>query len=148
MDLQIDDFYKDIANALLTLYQAFPRRAPLYVEDLIGREAVDEFGLPSKRHLSCLGALLWLADEHYLRYETRIHYEAIDQAVLTEKSLVRLTRLVGQPEASEMPAGVMRIKSSMAHQMREALADQNSESIAKAVRAFLTDTDQAPIKHL
>ncbi|HAN52622.1 MAG TPA: hypothetical protein DCQ75_06310, partial [Pseudomonas sp.] len=61
MDLQIDDFYKDAAGGLLALYQAFPRKIALYVEDLIGREEPDEFGLPSKRHQSCLGALLWLA---------------------------------------------------------------------------------------
>ena len=35
MDLQIDDFYKDAASGLLMLYQAFPRKASLYVEDLI-----------------------------------------------------------------------------------------------------------------
>ncbi len=63
MDLQIDDFYKDAAGGLLTLYQAFPRKIALYVEDLIGREEPDEFGLPSTRHQSCLGALLWLAEE-------------------------------------------------------------------------------------
>lgn len=63
MDLQIDDFYKDAASGLLMLYQAFPRKLALYVEDLIGREEPDEFGLPSKRHQACLGALLWLAEE-------------------------------------------------------------------------------------
>src|SRR5690606_40107964 len=70
MDLQIEDFYKDAAGGLLMLYQAFPRKVPLYVEDLIGREEPDEFGLPSKRHQSCLGALLWLAEEGYLRFES------------------------------------------------------------------------------
>ena len=48
MDLQIDDFYKDAASGLLALYQVFPRKAALYVEDLIGREEPDEFGLPSE----------------------------------------------------------------------------------------------------
>lgn len=47
MDLQIDDFYKDAASGLLMLYQAFPRKLALYVEDLIGREEPDEFGLPA-----------------------------------------------------------------------------------------------------
>lgn len=54
MGLQIDDFYKDAAGGLLALYQAFPRKIALYVEDLIGREEPDEFGLPSTRHQSCL----------------------------------------------------------------------------------------------
>ncbi|NKC58173.1 hypothetical protein HCN87_29195, partial [Pseudomonas aeruginosa] len=94
MDLQIDDFHKDAAGGLLLLYQAFPRKTALYVEDLIGREAPDEFGLPSKRHQSCLGALLWLAEEGYLRFANTIHYEALDQAVLSEKAFLRLTRIV------------------------------------------------------
>jgi hypothetical protein len=51
MDLQIDDFYRDAAAGLLMLYQAFPRKITLYVEDLIGHEEPDEFGLPSKRHV-------------------------------------------------------------------------------------------------
>ncbi|EPS7997105.1 hypothetical protein ACWEWS_006323, partial [Pseudomonas aeruginosa] len=34
MDLQIDDFHKDAAGGLLLLYQAFPRKTALYVEDL------------------------------------------------------------------------------------------------------------------
>ena len=55
MDLQIDEFYKDAASGLLALYQACPRKIALYVEDLIGREQPDEFGLPSKRHQACLG---------------------------------------------------------------------------------------------
>ena len=54
MDLQIDEFYKDCAAGLLQLYLVFPLRTALYVEDLIGLEEPDEFGLPSKRHKSCL----------------------------------------------------------------------------------------------
>ncbi len=87
----------DAAGGLLLLYQAFPRKTALYVEDLIGREAPDEFGLPSKRHQSCLGALLWLAEEGYLRFANTIHYEALDQAVLSEKAFLRLTRIVPGP---------------------------------------------------
>ncbi len=91
MDLQIEDFYKDVAGGLLMLYQVFPRKTALYVEDLIGHEEPDEFGLPSKRHQSCLGALLWLAEEGYVRFESTIQFQAIDQAVLTEKAFLRLT---------------------------------------------------------
>lgn len=100
MDLQIDDFHKDAAGGLLLLYQAFPRKTALYVEDLIGREPPDEFGLPSKRHQSCLGALLWLAEEGYLRFANTIHYEALDQAVLSEKAFLRLTRIVPRAAAA------------------------------------------------
>ncbi len=142
MDLQIDDFYKDAAAGLLLLYQAFPRKVGLYVEDLIGREEADEFGLPSKRHQACLGALLWLADEGYLRYESTIHYDALDQAVLSEKGFLRLSR--GVPHAvadgDALPPSVRRVHSTLAHQLREALQQQHSERIARLTRLLFTST--------
>ena len=136
MDLQIDEFYKDAAAGLLMLYQAFPRKLALYVEDLIGREEPDEFGLPSKRHQACLGALLWLAEEGYLRYDSTIAYDALDQAVLTEKGFVRLSRGVPHalPEGEAQPASVRRVRATLAWQLREALGQQNSEKVARLTR--------------
>ena len=146
MDLQIDDFYKDAAAGLLLLYQSFPRRIGLYVEDIIGREEPDEFGLPSKRHESCLGALLWLADEGYLRYESTIHYDALDQAVLSEKGFLRMSRGVPHalPEGEALPPSVRRVHSTLAHQLREAIAQQHSERIARLTRLLFTSTLQGP----
>lgn len=135
MDLHIDDFYRDAAAGLLALYQAFPRKIALYVEDLIGREEPDEFGLPSKRHQGCLGALLWLADEGYLRFETTIRFEALDQAVLSEKGFLRLTSPVpGAAHDALLPASVSRVNGSLAHQLRQALRDGDSERIAALSR--------------
>lgn len=140
MDLQIDDFYRDAAAGLLMLYQAFPRKITLYVEDLIGHEELDEFGLPSKRHQSCLGALLWLAEEGYLRFETTIQFLAIDQAVLTEKALLRLTSAV--PDAANdsetLPPSVRRVHSSLAHQLRQAQRDGHGERLAQLTRQLFT----------
>ncbi|MET1081262.1 MAG: hypothetical protein ABWY06_24925 [Pseudomonas sp.] len=135
MDLQIDDFYKDAASGLLTLYQAFPRRIGLYVEDLIGLEEPDEFGLPSKRHQSCLGALLWLAEEGYLRYESTIRYEALDQAVLSEKGFLRLSRSLphGIQDIS-LPPSVLRVHATLAFQLREALTQHQGERLAQLTR--------------
>lgn len=136
MDLQIDDFYKDAASGLLALYQVFPRKAALYVEDLIGREEPDEFGLPSKRHQACLDALLWLADEGYLRYESTIAYDAVDQAVLTEKGFLRLSRSLPHalPDGDAPPPAVHRVMATLAFQLREALAQQHGERIARLTR--------------
>ena len=146
MDLQIDDFYKDCAAGLLQLYQAFPRRIALYVEDLIGPSEPDEFGLPSKRHESCLGALLWLADEGYLRFDSSIRFEALDQAVLTEKGFLRLSRSISaaltNPEA--LPASILRIRASLAQQLREALRSADSERLARLTRlVFESEADAA-----
>lgn len=136
MDLHIDDFYKDAASGLLMLYQAFPRKVALYVEDLIGREEPDEFGLPSKRHQACLGALLWLAEEGFLRFESTIAYDALDQAVLSEKGFLRLSRGVPHvlPEGEALPPSVRRVQATLAFQLREALARQHGERIARLTR--------------
>ncbi len=136
MDLQIDDFYKDAASGLLMLYQAFPRKMALYVEDLIGREEPDEFGLPSKRHQACLGALLWLAEEGYLRFESTIAYDALDQAVLTEKGFLRLSRAIPHAlrEGEALPPSVRRVHATLAFQLREALAQQHGERTARLTR--------------
>ncbi|MCM2040163.1 hypothetical protein NC987_09390 [Pseudomonas aeruginosa] len=144
MDLQIDDFHKDAAGGLLLLYQAFPRKTALYVEDLIGREAPDEFGLPSKRHQSCLGALLWLAEEGYLRFANTIHYEALDQAVLSEKAFLRLTRIVPRAGGGGGGGGgggrgggrprPPREQASLANQLRQALAQGDGERLAGLTR--------------
>ncbi len=144
MDLQIDDFYRDAAAGLLMLYQAFPRKVTVYVEDLIGHEEPDEFGLPSKRHQSCLGALLWLAEEGYVRYESTIQQLALDQVALTEKAFVRLTRTLPEADTnnSELPASVRRVHSSMAHQIRLALRDGHSEQLAQLTRQlFISRAD-------
>lgn len=147
MDLQIDDFYRDAAAGLLTLYQAFPRKVALYVEDLIGHEEPDEFGLPSKRHQGCLGALIWLAEEGYLRFESTIQFLALDQAVLTEKAFLRLTGSVPDALISHdaLPPSVRRVRSSLAHQLREALREGDSERLAELTRQLFDSpsTDQS-----
>ncbi|MBB2497036.1 hypothetical protein [Aquipseudomonas ullengensis] len=142
MDLQIDEFYKDAAAGMLTLYQAFPRKIALYVEDLIGREEPDEFGLPSKRHQSCLGALLWLAEEGYIRFDSTIAYDALDQAVLTEKGFLRLSRAIPHalPAGDVQTASVRRVQATLAWQLREALGQQSSEKVARLTRHLFEST--------
>ncbi|MEX6503272.1 hypothetical protein [Pseudomonas zhanjiangensis] len=142
MDLQIDDFYKDAAAGLLLLYQAFPRKVALYVEDLIGREEPDEFGLPSKRHQSCLGTLLWLAEEGYIRFDSTIAYDALDQAVLTEKGFLRLSRSVPHAlrEGEPLPPSVRRVHATLAFQLREALTQRHGERVARLTRLLFEST--------
>lgn len=142
MDLQIDDFYKDAASGLLMLYQAFPRKVALYIEDLIGREEPDEFGLPSKRHQSCLGALLWLAEEGYVRFDSTIGYDALDQAVLSEKGFLRMSRGVPHAvrESESPPTSVRRVQATLAFQLREAVAQQHGERIARLTRLLFEST--------
>ena len=142
MDLQIDDFYKDAAAGMLLLYQSFPRKIGLYVEDLIGREEPDEFGLPTPRHQSCLGTLLWLAEEGYIRFDSTIGYDALDQATLSEKGFLRLSR--GLPhaiaEGEPLPPSVRRVQATLAYQLREALSSRQSERVVRLTRQLFTST--------
>lgn len=145
MDLQIDDFYRDAAAGLLALYQAFPRKITLYVEDLIGFEEPDEFGLPSKRHQGCLSTLIWLAEEGYLRYENTLQFQAIEQAVLTEKSFVRLTAFSMESASvtDPVPLSVRRVQGSLANSLRVALRDGDSERLALLARQLFTSNFEA-----
>jgi len=146
MDLQIDDFHKDAAAGLLRLHQAFPRKIALYVEDLIGREEPDEFGLPSLRHQSCLSALLWLAEEGYLRFDSTIRHEALDQAVLSEKGFLRLSRPHPGPQPTDpaLPASVRRVRATLAWQLREALNGGDSERLVRLAQCVFEHSSSSP----
>lgn len=86
-DIHIEDFFKDCSKALITLYEAFPRKTTLFVEDIAGPDQPDEYGVHSDRFASGFGALLWLADEGFITYESTIRQEALDQVILTSKGL-------------------------------------------------------------
>ncbi|WP_020210331.1 hypothetical protein [Gilvimarinus chinensis] len=93
-DIHISDFHKDTAKALNVLYGCFPRKLTLFVEDIAGPDSPDEFGLHSPRHMACLSALIWLADEGYIRYEDTIRQEAVDQVTLTHKGFTLLSGFI------------------------------------------------------
>ncbi len=92
-DLHIDDFYRDTARILVNLYNHFPRKITLYVEDIAGADKPDEFGLHSPRHLACFHTILWLAQTDYVHYESLIRQEAADQIVLSHRGFLLLTSM-------------------------------------------------------
>lgn len=150
-DIHVEEFYKDAAIALVQLYGAFPRRINLFVEDIAGPDAPDEFGLHSKRHMACFGALLWLSEEGLLRYIDTIRQEALDQAVLTRDAFIRLSapapqalaREFGAPEegpASALPPSVKEDLSTHIHLIRTALRSGNSGRISQIMQTtFFAD---------
>lgn len=149
-DIHVEEFYKDVAIALIQLYSAFPRRINLFVEDIAGPDEPDEFGLHSKRHMACFGALLWLSEEGLLRYVDTIRQEALDQAVLTRDAFVRLSapaplalvRELSEPRAeTALPASVQKDLSTYVYLLRSALKSGSSSRISHAVQsAFFADT--------
>lgn len=147
-DIHVEEFYKDTAIALAQLYSVFPRRVNLFVEDIAGPDQTDEFGLHSKRHMACFGALLWLAEEGFLRYVDTIRQEALDQAVLTQEAFIRLSApapndlvqaLSGSkdPIGASLPPSVQEDLSSHIHLVRTALKSRDSVRIGHAIRASL-----------
>jgi hypothetical protein len=141
-DLHIDDFYKDAAQVLLVLYRHFPRPYTLYVEDLIGLDQVDEYGLHSDRHMGCFGAMIWLRDAGLLRFIDVINNDAIDQAVLTHKALTLLTshsEVVTSPIPDDAPPSVLDEHSSNIHQLRMAIRSGASFSVRRIMQHLLTE---------
>lgn len=102
----IDTFYEDCARILVAMYQAFPRTSDLWVVDLIGEDTFDEFGMHSDRHMRCLGAMQWLAEEGLLRFNQLERHDGVSLAVLTAAGFKLLTGLTGNELAP--PAVTLR----------------------------------------
>lgn len=123
----IDTFYEDCARILVALYQAFPRTTDLWVIDLIGEDTFDEFGMHSDRHMRCLGAMQWLAEEGVIRFDQLQSHDGIGLAVLTSKGFQLLTGLTG--EAVAPPAVTLRF--ALNAQDHEAVTVTTSKLLAK-----------------
>ena len=137
-DINIDDFFCDAAKALVSLYQVFPRRRTVFVEDISGAEEPDEVGMYSNRYLACYSTLLWLGEEGYLRYEELIHQEAIDQAVLTGRCFTLLASpMAGKIQPGSLPDSVKLERSSHIHQLRDALKAGSSTHLRAAMLELL-----------
>ncbi|HDZ57357.1 MAG TPA: hypothetical protein ENI17_14285 [Pseudomonas xinjiangensis] len=133
-DLHIDDFYHDVAGILLSLYNGFPKPTILFVEDLIGPQEPDAFGVPAPRSQACFSAMLWLAEEGFLRYSDSIRQEGLDQCCLTERSFLMLSTPVGDWLDRSLPASVARQQATPAQQLRDALASRSSTRLAEVIQ--------------
>ncbi|MDX1551084.1 MAG: hypothetical protein R3198_00550 [Marinobacter sp.] len=148
-DIHIEEFYKDAAIALVQLYNVFPRRINLFVEDIAGADEPDEFGLHSKRHMACFGTLLWLEEEGLLRYVDTIRQEALDQAVLTQQAFVRMSSPASADlkeqetttSDAELPPAIREDFSTHIHMLRTALRSGSSAKISRVMQAtFFRDS--------
>jgi len=141
-DLHIDDFYRDAGLMLARLYASFPLKNTLYVEDISGPDTPDEFGLHSDRFSRCFSTMLWLADSGYVRYESVVRQEALDQVVLTERGFLllssrcQLPHLVQPPPTT--PPSVVEETSTNIHRLRQALKSRDSIEI-RHIMLFLLD---------
>jgi hypothetical protein len=85
--LNIDEFCADVARVWLYLVDQFPKQITLYVDDIVGPDHEDEFGLKTDRYLRALSAIAWLESEGFLRFSQQVKQESFDECVLTAKGL-------------------------------------------------------------
>ncbi|MFA7554373.1 MAG: hypothetical protein WCY88_08995 [Spongiibacteraceae bacterium] len=152
-DLHIDDFYKDVGLIFLRLYNSFPRKIILYVEDICGADRPDEFGLHSERFLSGFSAMVWLGDHGYLTYASPIKQEALDQVVLSERGFLLLSSRseidFGDPfqdkqhaahasPSEALPPSVMEHSKTNISQLRKAINSGSSIMISQCLQYMLS----------
>lgn len=142
-DIHIDDFCRDSALILLYLYHHFPRKTELYVEDIIGPDEQDEYGLHSTRHLSCLATMVWLAEEGLIRYGDTIRQEALDQVVLTQATFLSLAkpydplRHASKPVTPDLPHLVQQKCPSYIAEISQSLKSGSSSSLRTTMMGLL-----------
>jgi hypothetical protein len=145
-DLHIDDFYRDCALIFLRLYNQFPRKTILYVDDICGADSPDEYGLPSDRYQSCFSTMIWLGDHGYLSHNGPIRQEAIDQAVLSEKGFLLLSSRshmqFGEAEviSDDLPQSIIEESQTTIMHIRRVLKSGSSIMIAQCMRHIFSHT--------
>jgi len=151
-DINIENFYKHIARALNILYSTFPSQQAIYVDEVAGIDEPDEYGLHSPHYTAGFFALLWLAEEGYLRYADTIRQDGIDQACLTHKAFLKLTQqsepIYTEPDESNVVSlvpeeslspSLVEDRKLVINQLRNALRSGSSIAVTKVVRHILSN---------
>lgn len=140
--LNLDDFCKDVARALVILASVFPRPRDLFVEDVYQAEETDEFGMHSDRYIACFQALLWMREEGFIRYTNTLRSDAVEQAVLTGRALALLI----QPSSLEGESAAVAIEqNTLLHRLRTALQEGSSTAIRLLVMDLVSDIVRYPV---
>ena len=135
--LQIDEFNRDASRILVSLFDVFPRPVTVFAEDISGPDEPDEFGLHSKRHQACFAAMLWLAEEGYIRYTDVIGQDAIEQAVLPGTCFTALLKPQDVHIDSALPKSVQIEQQATVYRLRLALEAHNSDQLQAAFLPLL-----------
>jgi len=134
-DIHIEEFYRDCAIVLLHLYQSFPRKGTVFVEDIAGPDTPDEFGLHSPRFDACFGAMLWLESEGYLSYEATIKQEAIDQCCLSSLGLRLLNHISAESPTLKLAKKLNHLPNI--ELIRHSLKNETSTTLAQVMIQLL-----------
>lgn len=155
-DINVENFYRHIAKILHILYTHFPTRAALYVDEVAGIDEPDEYGLHSPTYTAGFFAMLWLADEGFIKYADTIRQDGIDQAFLTHRAFLILTQATDNPinepsaansdsdsnvvslqPAEDISPSLMEERKLIISQLRDALRSGSSIEINKVVNHIL-----------
>ena len=153
-DINIENFYRHIAKILSILYESFPSKTPVFVDDVAGIDTPDEYGLHSPNYTAGFFALVWLGDEEFLRYADTIRQDGIDQACLTHKGFLKLSavadpiyvaptysveesNIVSIAPAENLSPSVVEDRKLVINQLRQALGSGDSIAITKVVSHIL-----------
>ena len=150
-DLHIDDFNKDAARVLVFLYNYFPRKMEVYIEDVSGLDDVDDYGLHTERHLACMSTIIWLAEEGLIRYESLFKQETFNQSVLTKRSYTLLSNIIqnkleedlkSQGTENILPLSITRNRNTRIATMKQALKDKSSEQLKNVITDFISASER------
>lgn len=136
-DLHIDDFYKDVALILGLVYRQFPQKMTLYVDDISGPDTPDEFGLHTPRHMSAYSAVLWLADEGYIRYSDAVRQESFEEVTLSQQGFMRLSSARIDLLDINVASSIQLDQHSYINHVRKALKEKSSTALAQIIRELL-----------
>ncbi|XOV89354.1 MAG: hypothetical protein ACFHX7_05550 [Pseudomonadota bacterium] len=156
-DINIENFYQHIARILSILYGTFPTKHPVYVDEVAGIDEPDEYGLHSPTYTAGFFAMIWLAEEGYLRYADTIRQDGIDQACLTHKAFLRLTatadpiyvepaidsdesNVVSLVQAENLSPSIREERRLVINQLRQAIRSRSSIAVTKVVKHILQQT--------
>ncbi|MFB3105862.1 MAG: hypothetical protein ACE1ZA_13210, partial [Pseudomonadales bacterium] len=98
-------------------------------------------GMHSERYLACFGALIWLGEEGYVRYEDTIRQDAIDQAVLTARCFTLLCAPAATLEPmdlTDLPESVRIEQSTNIHRLQSAVKQRSSARVRSAMLNLMT----------
>lgn len=140
-NINIDEFFANAAKILVQLQRTFPTPIILQVDDICGPEETDEYGMHSASYLACFSAMLWLAEEGYLRFNATVRSEAIDEAVLTARCFVLLTKpnteLLGTQNSADLPDSIALERSSLGNQLGENLRPLDSLALSNTMMRLM-----------
>lgn len=158
-DINVENFYKNMGKILSMLYASFPTKTPVYVDEVAGIDDPDEYGLHSPHYTAGFYAMIWLAEEGFVRYASAIREDGIDQACLTQRAFLILTQVaepicsesVGESEESNvvrltreeeatLTPSVQEDRKLVINQLRNALKSGSSIAVKKVVQHILKST--------